>query len=61
MNANTSRPVLIERASVASTDHIDEELRRYDEHLRDVRGLTPGTGSGQTPRAGRNHPTLSGP
>ena len=40
MNANTSRPAPIERAPVASTDHIDEELRRYDEHLRDVRGLT---------------------
>ena len=27
----------------ASTDHIAEELRRYDEHLRDVRGLAEGT------------------
>lgn len=27
----------------ALTDHIDEELRRYDEHLRDVRGLAAGT------------------
>lgn len=43
MNANTNRPALIERASTASPDHIDEELRRYDEHLRDVRGLTSGT------------------
>jgi site-specific recombinase XerD len=27
----------------APTDHIAEELRRYDEHLRDVRGLAVGT------------------
>lgn len=27
------------RPSAASTNHITEELRRYDEHLRDVRGL----------------------
>ena len=27
----------------ASTDHIAEELRRYDEHLRDIRGLAVGT------------------
>ena len=43
MNANTNRPAPIERASTASLDHIDEELQRYDEHLRDVRGLAPGT------------------
>jgi integrase len=43
MNANTNRPVPIERASTASPDHIDEELRRYDQHLYDVRGLAPGT------------------
>jgi site-specific recombinase XerD len=29
--------------SAASTDHVAEELRRYDEHLRDVRGLAPET------------------
>jgi len=43
MNANTSRPAPIERASTVSLDHIDEELRRYDEHLRDVRGLASET------------------
>ena len=43
MNANTTRPAPIERASTASPVHVDEELRRYDEHLRDVRGLTSGT------------------
>jgi len=43
MNANTNRPIPIEWASSASTDHIDEELRCYDEHLADVRGLALGT------------------
>jgi integrase len=43
MYPNTHRPALIERASAASPDHIDEELRRYDEHLRDVRGLSSGS------------------
>ena len=33
MNANTPRPASIERATAVSTDHIDEELRRYDEYL----------------------------
>ncbi|MFZ1682488.1 MAG: site-specific integrase [Candidatus Zixiibacteriota bacterium] len=31
------------RPSGASTDHIAEELRCYDEHMRDVRGLAAGT------------------
>jgi site-specific recombinase XerD len=31
------------RPSAAFADHIAEELRRFDEHLRDVRGLTEGT------------------
>ena len=31
------------RPSAASTDRIAEELRHYDEHLRDVRGLAAGT------------------
>ena len=31
------------RPSAASTNHITEELRRYDEHLCDVRGLAVGT------------------
>lgn len=30
MNANTNRPVPIERASSVAPDHIDEELRRYE-------------------------------
>lgn len=40
MNANTHRPASIERAATVSTDYIDEELRRYDEYLRDMRGLS---------------------
>lgn len=43
MKATTHRPETIERASAVFTDHIDEELRHYDEHLRDVRGLASGT------------------
>lgn len=31
------------RPSVSFPAHIADELRRYDEHLRDVRGLSPGT------------------
>ena len=31
------------RPSTASTNNITEELHRYDEHLRDVRGLAVGT------------------
>jgi integrase len=30
-------------ATTLATDSIGEELRRYDEHLRDVHGLSPGT------------------
>ena len=29
--------------SEETPDHIADELRRYDEHLRDVRGLAAGT------------------
>src|SRR6059036_897926 len=32
--------------AASTTDHIAEELRRYDEHLRDVRGLAEGTRRG---------------
>jgi integrase len=53
MNANTQQPASIERTSAVSTDHIDEELRRYDEHLRDVRGLSSGSRSGFLRIAGR--------
>jgi integrase len=43
MTTNTSRPTSIEQVSTTIPLRIDEELRRYDEHLRDVRGLTRGT------------------
>jgi integrase len=36
-------PASIERDDAASTDHIEEELRRYDAYLRDLRGLSPGS------------------
>jgi integrase len=36
-NAGSAHP------SVEAQDHIADELRRYDEHLRDVRGLAAGT------------------
>lgn len=45
MNANTHRPASIVRATTVSTDYIDEELRRYDEYLRDLRGLSSGSRS----------------
>ncbi len=43
MNAITKRPIPMEWAFSASTDLIDEELRFYDEHLADVRGLALAT------------------
>lgn len=41
----TSQPQIAQvvRSSTESTDPIADELRRYDEHLRDVRGLSAGT------------------
>ncbi len=35
------------------TDPVDEELRCYDEHLRDLQGLSPGTRQAYLP--GRTH------
>jgi site-specific recombinase XerC len=44
MNETTPRGrVELSRASAQTTDPIADELRRYDDHLRDVRGLTAGT------------------
>jgi integrase len=37
----------------AAGDHVAEELRRYDEHLRDVRGLAAGTRRDRIRVAGR--------
>ena len=46
MNHTTShRAVPGARPTAAFTDYITEELRRYDEHLRDIRGLAVGTRS----------------
>ena len=46
-NTTTNRDAPnIPRGSTFSA-HITEELRRYDEHLRDVRGLTAGTRKGR--------------
>jgi site-specific recombinase XerD len=40
MNQTTThRAALDARESSAYSDHVSEELRRYEEHLRDVRGL----------------------
>ena len=44
----TSQPQIAQvvRSSSETTDPITDELRRYDEHLRDVRGLSAGTRRG---------------
>lgn len=38
-HTTTHRAALDARKSAAYSDHITEELRRYEEHLRDIRGL----------------------
>ena len=43
MNTKTPQAASIEQVDAASTDHIEEELRRYDAYLRDLRGLSPGS------------------
>jgi len=53
MNANTHQPASIELAIPVSTNHVDEELRRYDEYLRDLRGLSSGSRSKCIRIAGR--------
>lgn len=54
MNHTTShRAVSGARPTTAFTDHIAEELRRYDEHLRDIRGLAMGTRSQRARIVGR--------
>ena len=40
------------RSSASSQTHVADELRRYDEHLRDVRGLAAGTRKGRLYVAG---------
>lgn len=46
-HTTTHRAVSGARLSAALSDHIVEELHRYDEHLRDVRGLAAGTRKGR--------------
>ena len=54
MNYTTSHRALSgARPTAAFTDHIAEELRRYDEHLRDIRGLAVGTRSQRARIVGR--------
>jgi site-specific recombinase XerD len=43
----THRAASDARPSAAQSDHIAEELHRYDEHLRDVRGLAAQTRKGR--------------
>lgn len=44
MNRTTPpRSAKLSRSSAETTDSIADELRRYDDHLRDVRGLAAGT------------------
>jgi integrase len=44
MNRTTPpRSAKLSRSSAETTDPIADELRRYDDHLRDVRGLAAGT------------------
>ena len=54
MNHTTSHRALPgARATTAFTDYIAEELHRYDEHLRDIRGLAVGTRSQRARIVGR--------
>ncbi len=53
MNVNTYQPTSMELAIPVSTNHVDEELRRYDEYLRDLRGLSSGSRSQCIRIAGR--------
>lgn len=43
----THRAASCARPPAALSGHIVEELHRYDEHLRDVRGLAAGTRKGR--------------
>lgn len=42
-HTTTHRAASGARPPATLSDHIVEELHRYDEHLRDVRGLAAGT------------------
>lgn len=47
-HTTTHRAASGARRPTAQPDHIAEELHRYDEHLRDIRGLAAGTRKGRT-------------
>jgi site-specific recombinase XerD len=51
MNETTSHHAAL--SPRPSSDHVDEELHRYDEHLRDVNGLAAGTRRDRIRVAGR--------
>ena len=53
MSTDTHLPAPMAGTTTLSTYPISEELRRYDEHLRDVHGLSPSTRSGYLRVAGR--------
>ena len=46
-HTTTHRAASGARSVAALSDHIIEELHRYDEHLRDARGLAAGTRKGR--------------
>jgi len=51
-HTTTHRAASGARPPAALSDHIVEELHRYDEHLRDARGLAVGTRKGRLPVVG---------
>ena len=51
-HTTTHRAASGARPPAALSDHIVEELHRYDKHLRDVRGLAVGTRKGRLPVVG---------
>ena len=54
MNQTTThRAASVAREPAAYSDHITEELHRYEEHLRDVRGLVEGSCRQRTHIIGR--------
>ena len=53
MSTDTHLPAPMAGTTTLSTYPISEELRRYDEHLRDVHGLSPGTRRDNLRIAGR--------
>lgn len=52
-HTTTHRAASDARESAAYADHITDELHRYEEHLRDVRGLAEGSYRNRTRIVGR--------